>query len=429
MLPEMDVPPRPRLLLLSAESGPALAAEAADLADRLEAVPGPSLAETARGLRARPEHPHRRAVVAADRAAAIEGLRDAEARHVRSGRAGPPPRDVAFLFSGQGAQYVDMARGLYEGEPTFRATFNRCADLFARHVGRDLRAVVYPAEGDRDEAAARLKETALTQPALFAVEYALASVWTSWGVQPAAMAGHSVGEYVAACLAGVFPLEDAVELVAARGRLMQELPPGAMRIVNLDEEDLRARLVPGVSIAAVNAPGLCVVAGPFDAIAAFERTLAASGLEARPLQTSHAFHSAMMEPILPRFTEHVARARRTAPAIPFLSNVSGDWITEAQATDPAYWARHLRGAVRFADCAARLLARPGTVLLEVGPGRTLQTLALLHPARKPDHVVLASTRQPKRRGDDLAVLLTALAEAWVAGVAIDRAALDASAEA
>ncbi|OAD20020.1 polyketide synthase type I, partial [Candidatus Thiomargarita nelsonii] len=257
------------------------------------------------------------------------------------------------------------------------------------------------------------------QPALFVIEYALAQLWMAWGLRPAAMIGHSIGEYVAACLAGVFSLEDALALVAVRGQLMQSLPRGAMLSVPLPETEVKKLLNQELSLAVHNAPSLCAVSGTTDAVTALENRLTAQNIECLWLHTSHAFHSAMMEPILASFTAHVKKMRLNPPQMPYLSNVSGTWITAAQATEPSYWARHLRHTVRFAEGLQELLKKPEYALLEIGPGRTLTTLVQRHPQKAAEQVALTSVRHPKDHQADVSFLLTTLGKLWLAGVSID----------
>ncbi len=269
----------------------------------------------------------------------------------------------------------------------------------------------------------RLDQTQFTQPALFAFEYALARLWMSWGVQPAAALGHSVGEYVAACLAGVFSLEDALRLVAERARLVQAQPSGAMLAVRLPEGELRGLATrAGLEIAAVNAPGLCVVSGSHEGVAAFEQELATRRVAARRLKTSHAFHSALVAPVIEPFEALVRGVTLHAPTIPVVSNVTGRWLTEQEATDPRYWARHLREPVRFADGVGELLrAEAGYVLLEAGPGQTLSPLARQHPAAA-GKAVLSTLHEDR---DDADVALTTLGRLWLEGVTVDWARLHA----
>jgi len=417
-----------QLLVLSARSAAALDRATANLARHLELHPEADLAGLA-GLAdiactlqtGRRRFPHRRTVVVSDRQDAVQALTELDPRRVVTDVQTHRDRPVAFLFPGQGAQYPDMGLGIYREEPVFSEELDRCCDLLRPWLPTDLRPLLYPAAGEAAAAAERLAQTDVTQPALFAVEHALAKLWMAWGIRPKAMAGHSVGEYVAACLAGVLSLEDAARLVAVRARLMQEMPPGAMLSVPLPEAELRPRLGDGVDLAAVNGPALCAVAGHPAAVEALERRLAAEGVGCRRLHTTRAFHSAMMEPVLARFAAEVGRIRLSPPRIPFLSNLSGGWITAAEATSPEYWVRHLRRTVRFADNLQALLADPDISLLEVGPGTTLGSLAMRHPARTRDHWVGSAMRHPAEPRADMTVLLEALGGLWLAGARVDWA--------
>jgi acyl transferase domain-containing protein len=326
---------------------------------------------------------------------------------------------VVFMFPGQGAQYVNMGRELYETETVFREQVDACAEILVQHLGMDLRHLLYPDAGERETAAAQLARTAITQPAIFVVEYALARLWMSWGIRPHSMVGHSIGEYVAACLAGVLALEDALALVAARGRLMQSLPGGSMLAVPLPADEVQAALDDGLALAAVNAPSMCVVSGPSAAIDAWAGQLVAQGVDCRPLHTSHAFHSPAMDPILATFEGEVSKMELGPPQIPFVSNVTGTWITAAEATVPAYWARHLRQTVRFSDGLATLLQESDAILLETGPGRTLGTLARRNLTDAAGRVVLSSMRHPRDQQSDLAFLLDTMGKLWLAGAKLD----------
>ena len=413
--PEPARPPVParaaHLLRLSARTGTALEESARRLAGHLADAPGADLADVAHTLAVgRAELPHRAVLVATDPADAVAGL--ADPKRLRTGRAAAPPR-VAFLFSGQGSQHAGMGAGLHAAEPVYRAALDECADL----LDVDLRALL----STRDDPAAdeELRRTATTQPALFAVELALARLWESWGVVPDAMVGHSIGEYVAATLAGVFTVPDAVRLVTLRGRLMQAMPPGAMLAVQRDADGLD--LPAGLEVAAVNAPGSCVVAGPADAIEAYAGRLTAEGVGSTTLRTSHAFHSAMMEPVLGEFTAAVAAVPRQPPRRRFLSNLTGTWITDDEATDPAYWARHLRSTVRFGPDVATLLADGGGdgggdwALVECGPGRQLAGLAR---AQVPSGALppLPSLPGPRDPDGDLATIAGTAGRLWTVGV-------------
>ncbi|MFY9825408.1 MAG: amino acid adenylation domain-containing protein, partial [Thermoanaerobaculia bacterium] len=410
-----------QLVLLSAKSAAALERATARLADHLRLEAGLDLADVAFTLtHGRKAFQHRRALIASDAADAAVTLETLDPERLLTTAPEPGDRPVAFLFPGQGAQYLGMGRGLYDSEPAFRADVDLCCRLLLPHLGLDLRRVLFE-EDDTAEAAERLQNTQLAQAALFVVSWASARLWMSWGVRPEAMLGHSIGEYVAACLAGVFSLDDALAIVAVRGRLMSRMPPGAMLGVPLPEAEVLPLLGEELSLAAVNRPAVSVVSGPVAAIEALAARLAEEGFACRRLHTSHAFHSRMMEPVLQPFIEQVRRVRLEPPRLPFLSNVTGTWIRPEEATDPAYWARQLRQAVRFADGVALLLAEPHRILLEVGPGNTLSTLARQHPAAGPGHAMISTLRHPKQPDPDPAVLLQAVARFWLAGGEIDWA--------
>ncbi|HEX6290282.1 MAG TPA: SDR family NAD(P)-dependent oxidoreductase [Herpetosiphonaceae bacterium] len=426
--PEPSDPAAPwQLLLLSARSDAALETMTENLAAHLRAHPEQNLADVVYTLQiGRQAFSHRRALVCRDRQDALDALESHDAQRLLTSAQESSDRPVVFMFSGQGAQYPDMARELYETEPNFRAQVDRCCDLLLPHLGCDLRELLYPAGADT-AAAERLNQTAFAQPALFVIEYALAQLWMSWGIQPVAMIGHSIGEYVAATLAGVLSLEDALALVAARGRLMQALPGGSMLAVFLAEHELRPMLhgVPSgpgtrdLALAAVNGPRHCVVSGPDAAITALERQLSAQGVEWRRLHTSHAFHSAMMEPMVDQFRAEVARVTLHEPTMPYLSNVTGTWITAAQAADANYWTRHLRQTVLFSAGIQELLKEPDRIFLELGPGNTLSTFVRQHAERHAGQEALASLRHPQDRQPDVAFARATLGRLWLAGVEID----------
>jgi acyl transferase domain-containing protein/acyl carrier protein len=419
---EPSPPAQPfQLLVMSARTETALEQVTVRLAEHLDAHPELNLADVAFTLQVgRRPFEHRCFAVVRDTSEVASAL--ATAGHKGGGRVRAQKASVAFLFSGQGSQYAGMASGLYRREPVFREHFDACAAVFRTLRGTDLGALVF----SRDAGEA-LRRTEITQPALFAVEYALARLLLHWGVKPDVLMGHSIGEYVAACLAGVFSPEDAMRLVCERGRLMGQLPEGAMLAVPLTEQALRPLLGDALSLAAVNAPGRCVVSGPVAAIAALEQRLDSEGVRGRRLVTSHAFHSAMMNPILDEFAAAVGRVRRQPPTVPFISNLTGQLITPAQATDPRYWAEHLRGTVRFSDGLTELASSPHRILLEVGPGNTLTTLALQHLRGERTGVAVATLPHPQESQEDVPVLLTALGKLWQEGVEIDWRALHGTA--
>jgi acyl transferase domain-containing protein/acyl carrier protein len=435
-------PSRPwQLLTLSARTPQALDAAAARLAEHLRAHPELPLADVAFTLReGRKAFAHRRAVVVRQGEDAAQIVGAATPDRTVAGVVEGESRSVAFLFPGLGDHYPNMARGLYEAEPVFRAEVDRCAEILRPLLGEDLREVLFPGEAPSDAApssgfdlkrmlgrdtavdpsAERLNHTLLAQPAVFVIDYALAKLWMSFGIVPAAVIGHSLGEYAAACIAGILTLEDALALVADRARIIHELPGGAMLAVSLSPDELRPYLSPDVALAAVNAPGLTVAAGPEDAVEAVRAKLEADGIVARRLATTHAFHSPMMAPAAERLAARVARARLNPPSIPMASNVTGTWITDAEAMDPGYWTRHLLGAVRFAEGVAELLAEPGRVLLEVGPGQTLSTFVRQRAgdAAAPA-AVIPSLRYAYDRKPDAQFLLEALGRLWAAGITPD----------
>ena len=410
------------LLPLAARTSTALDTATLNLHAHLKEHPELNLGDVAYTLQmGRKKLNHRRVVVCRDTEDAVRALETLDARHVFTSLQEPRNRPVVFMFPGQGAQYVRMGQELYHAEPVFRGQIDSCSELLKPHLGFDLRDVLYPVDESLEEAKQKLNQTFVTQPALFVVEYALAKQWMEWGVQPEAMIGHSIGEYVAACVAGVFSLEDALRLVAARGRLIQSLPSGSMLVVSLPESKLRPMIEaqPELALAATNSPGLCTVAGPHEAIDELERELKPQGLMLRRLQTSHAFHSAMMEPILQPFIAEVSRATLRAPAMPYLSNVTGEWIKAEEATDPAYWARHIRQTVLFNNGVSEIFKNPERLLLEVGPGNALTVLARHHPQRGAAQVVLSSLRRADEHEPDAAFMLTTLGRMWLANVNVD----------
>lgn len=424
-LPAPSAPARRKyqLITVSAQTPTALDTATAELGDHL-AARRDELADVAHTLNVgRAALPVRRILVATDRAEASARLAgDAGSRLFTRAVAARSERSVAFLFPGQGTQYVRMAAGLYETEPVFAAEIDRCAAVLAERGDLDLRGLLFAAQGD-SKAADQLNQTAATQPALFCVEYALARLLMEWGVRPAVMAGHSIGEYVAAAVAGVFSVEDGLRLVADRGALMQRLPGGSMLAVVLPEELLLPMLSAGVDLAAVNAPGMCVVSGTTPDIRQLKDDLALQGIGGHLLHTSHAFHSRMMDPILEEFRDRVAAVRLSPPAIPYLANLTGRFITPDEATDPEYWVRQLRDSVRFSDLLRSLTAERRHVFVEVGPGRTLSGLVTAHadPGAPPDAapIVVATMRHPHEERDDTEMLLESIGRIWAVGGPVD----------
>ncbi|WP_414529158.1 SDR family NAD(P)-dependent oxidoreductase [Nodularia chucula] len=403
------------LLCLSTKTSSALETATVNLGNYLKLHPSLDLADVAYTLQVgRAEFNHRRVLVCQDIEDATSALQDPQRVLTRLVE-NSDDSSIVFMFPGQGAQYVDMGKELYQTEPIFQQQVDLCCQLLQPHLGCDLRSLIYPTESESKSAAEKLQQTAITQPALFVVEYALAQLWIFWGISPSAMIGHSIGEYVAACLAGMMTLEDALALVAIRGRLMQQLPAGAMLSVSQSAAEIKTLLNENLSLAASNAPSLCVVSGTHEAVDTINQQLTALGVECRRLHTSHAFHSAMMEPIIEPFIKEVKKVKLNPPQIPFISNVTGTWITAEQATDPHYWATHLRQTVQFTAGISALLQEPNRILLEVGPGRSLCTFAQKHA----DVVGLFSLRHPKEKQSDVAFLLNTLGKLWLYGAQVD----------
>jgi len=410
-----------QLLTMSARSEAALNQAWARLAAHVRAHPEADVADAAFTLHlGRHFFKHRRAlVVNCDRPRLLDALDGAD---------NLPPvvavadRPTVFLFPGQGSQYPGMAAGLYKTETVARRAIDRCARILQPTLRADLRKVLFAPRRNRKHAEETLKNTKWAQPALFVVGYALAELWTSWGVKPAAMIGHSVGEYVAATLAGVMSLEDALMVIAKRGQLIAELPRGCMLAVMSPAQDLERFVNSKISIAAINGPCLTVMSGPNAEMAQLEKTLEKEHIAARGLHTSHAFHSSMMDPILDEFEATVSRIKLSAPVKPFVSTVTGDWAGEDVAK-PDYWSRQLRVAVRFADGLRRLigardLSGKGIVFIEAGPGSTLSTFVREIVTEKPP-LCLQSLPGPVGDRSDTEETMNALGQLWASGVEVD----------
>jgi acyl transferase domain-containing protein/acyl carrier protein len=426
-VPAASGPERPQhLLTLSARNAAALAASARAYARRITTGGDAELADVCFSANTGRSQFERRLAVrgssASEMAAALEAFADGGATPaLASGRIDPgSSTDVVFLFSGQGSQHRDMARELYETQPVFRAAIDECARILDGLLPAPLLSVLYPAAPG---GAASLDETQYTQPVLFAVEYALSELWRSWGVRPAAALGHSVGEYVAACVAGVLSLEDALKLVAARGRLMQALPAGgSMAAVGCEESRVRHAIAPyasSVSIAAINAPRQIVVSGTRADVAAALSPLERDGVKVTWLQVSHAFHSPLLEPMLDEF-ERVARGVTfSAPALDVISNVTGEIATGDDLITAGYWRRHARAPVQFAHSIETLQAAGYSVFLEIGPAATLTALAQLSAAEGASWI--ASLRSARGAWDQM---LEAAGALYIRGVAMDWAGFD-----
>jgi phthiocerol/phenolphthiocerol synthesis type-I polyketide synthase E len=413
-----------QLLVLSARSQAALDHATMRLASHLRAHPDLDLADVAFTLHVgRRTFRHRRALVAASDD--LEGFVTACQQPERmAASVAAADRPVVFMFPGQGSQYPGMAAGLYKSEPVVRRAIDRCARILEPELGADLRKLLFPPQRRRVQVAEELRDTRWAQPALFVIGYALAELWSSWGVRPAAMIGHSVGEYVAATLAGVMTLEDALRLIARRGQLISALPRGSMLAVMAPAEALEHYVGAEVSLAAMNAPGYSVLSGPDRLIDDVEAALGRESVAARRLYTSHAFHSAMMDPILGEFEELVSRVPLSAPVVPFAATLTGDWAN-GDVTQPRYWSAQLRSTVRFADAVRAVVQKKApagkdSIFLEIGPGNTLVTFAA-ETARGEGSVspCLVSLPRPQDLRSDTEVMLSSLGQLWASGAAVD----------
>lgn len=433
-----------QFLALSAKTASALESAAANLINYLKQRPDVPLADlaytlqTGRGLSA-----HRRTVICQNAAEAIDALERLDPEKVFTATGEASDRPVVFMFPGLGDHYVNMAHGLYQQETVFREELDRCCEILKAELGVDLRSLLFAPEiqpqeafqtqglnlrkmlrRDRaqiDAASEPLNQTYLAQPAVFAIEYALTRMLIAWGIRPHAMIGHSLGEYVAACLAGVFSLQDALLLVARRARMIQSVAGGAMLAVGLGESEIKPLLGDNLSLAATNARSLSVISGPGEAIDELTAKLSREGKVFRRLPTSHAFHSRMMDSIVDSFRELVKTTPLNAPQIPYLSNVTGNWITPQEAADPEYWVRHLCETVRFKEGIEELLKWKSPALVEVGPGQSLCSFVKLDTGNQSEKTALAlpSMRSSYNESADLQILTETIGKLWMAGVIIE----------
>lgn len=406
------------LLVVSGRTRAALDANAAALAGYLRDNPDQPLADIAYTLKeGRRAFQKRRVLVAETHEEAIALLESNDPRRVFNHEPVGDAPEVVFMFPGGGAQYAGMARDLYETEPVFQEWMDRGLGILQPRLDYDIRALWLPEPEGQEAAAEKLKQPSVQLPLIMITEYALAQLWMSWGVSPAALVGHSMGENTAACLSGVMSFEDCIGLVHLRGRLFDTVPAGGMLSVPLSEADLRPLMGADLDMASVNAPGLCVVSGPQAALDALEARLAAQDVECQRIQIDIAAHSRMLEPILKQFGDYLRSITLSAPRIPIVSNRSGTWLSEAEATDPDYWVRHLRNSVNFADCMATLMQEPERVYLEVGPGKALGSLAQANGV--PAQQVMSALRHPEQDIADDVYFIGILGRLWATGVDVD----------
>jgi acyl transferase domain-containing protein/acyl carrier protein len=429
---------RLQLIVLSAKTRSALDKSTENLAAFLEENPGINLADAAYTLQVgRKGFQNRKMLVCRDRNDAIAQL--SNPADIKTFLSRVENRDIIFMFPGQGSQYVNMGLHLYEKEPVFREEMDRCLKILDPLMDDNIKEILYPGDSvspprdnvdppgfnrsDRSNTSYKsnksyINQTEVAQPLIFVIEYALAKLLIHRGIKPGFLIGHSIGEYVAACLAGVFSLEDALLLVSLRGKLMQEMPAGSMLSAAVSLEALEPLLNEELSLAAVNGPSHCVVSGPDNAIETFEQLLRQKEYKSTRLHTSHAFHSKMMDPILARFEEAVGKLKLNKPQIPFISNLTGDWITGEEVTAPAYWANHLRKTVYFSRGLEKLLEKEHSIFVEVGPGQVLSKLVKQHPGKNPDHLVINLVRHPREDTRDDYFLLDKIGMLWLYGLNI-----------
>ena len=405
-------------IVLSARSKSALDDVTSRLTAHLREHPEQPLADVAYTLKqGRRAFERRRVTVARSHAEGADRLDKGDTRRVFTHQALDNP-DVVFMFPGGGAQYAGMARDLYETEPVFADWMDRGFDILAPKLDYDIRALWLPEPDQLAAADAQLKRPSVQLPLIMITEYALAQLWQSWGVTPAALIGHSMGENTAACLAGVLSLEDCIGLVHLRGQLFDSVPKGGMLSVPLSADALKPYLGAHLDIAALNAPDLTAISGPDAALIDLDTRLRADEIEPQRIAIDIAAHSRMLEPILAPFGDYLRSIQLNPPQIPILSNRSGDYLTAEEATDPAYWVAHLRHTVRFADGLTRLSESPNRVFLEVGPGKALSSLAQAHGAISANQVI-GTLRHPEDTIADDEYFMTMLARLWAVGVEID----------
>tara|TARA_R110002096_G_scaffold68159_5_gene164803 strand:- start:43287 stop:48545 length:5259 start_codon:yes stop_codon:yes gene_type:complete len=420
---EYEMEPKPttvgrpsQILTWSAKSENSLSGYQSTLGNFIQKSPNTSLADIAYSLSAtRDEFSHRTFSIADTSKEAAENLTSLKPINTKSSILKVEPTEMGFLFPGQGSQYLQMGKTLYDNEKVYSNAIDECAELLKDDLKLDIRNVIFPAT-DSDEAEAKLKNTFYTQPALFITEYALSKLWMSWGIKPTLLCGHSVGEFVAAHLAGVFSLKDALHVIATRSRLVSELPGGSMLSVRLPEDELKKILPKTLSIAAINSKHLCVVSGKDADIEDFSKIMESKDVPNRILFTSHAFHSSMMDPMMESFEETLKKVTLNIPRLPIVSTVTGTWLTDDEATSVMYWVNHVKNTVRFADAMDTVLALDDFILLEVGPGKSLTSLAQQQAAGKIIPAFSSFTFSKERESNEYTSVLNALGEMWIRGM-------------
>jgi amino acid adenylation domain-containing protein len=405
-----------QLISWSAKSEKSLEVYATKLADYLIQREAGNLADLAYSLQnSREAFNVRRFTIAADRDELLQKLKSRPSLHERAFLQ-EHLDGVVFIFPGQGSQYLNMGRELYEQEPVFKQAFDECATLLFPLMNEDIRDIIFPLQINT-ESEEKIQNTYYTQPALFTIEYAVAKLWMSWGIRPDAFIGHSIGEFVAAHLAGVFSLADGLNLIFTRGRMMSALPAGSMLSVRCDQEKIRSLLPAELSLAAINSPNLSVISGPANVILEFSGAITKQGIANKLLQTSHAFHSAMMDPMIVDFEKHAASITMQQPRIPIISTLTGNWIGNDEMTKPSYWANQLRLPVLFTDAIKTISKKGNYAMVESGPGHVLTTLVRHQGIKK--GLTVVSSLNGEDGVSDLQVILTAIGQLWINGLEPD----------
>ncbi len=404
-----------QLINWSAKSVQSRAGYAGKLSDFIKNHPSLDMADLAYNLQTRRENFNaRRFVIAGDREELLQKLIISSPSDEKL--LSETVTDIVFLFPGQGSQHINMGKELYEQEPVFKKAVDECAELLMPLMKEDIRKILYPGE-IHQEAEQKIHNTYYTQPALFIIEYAMAALWMSWGIKPAAFIGHSIGEFVAAHLSGVFSLADGLKLIFNRGRLMSSLPGGSMLGVRSSHEKITPLLPKDISLAAINSPGLSVVSGPANRIDEFADTLTKQGIAYKRLLTSHAFHSAMMDPVLSAFEEVAASIPMHLPEIPIVSTLTGKWIINGEIIKADYWANQLRSPVQFAESIHTVSEKGFQLVLETGPGHVLSNLARQQGLKKP--MTAIASLDPEEGKSEKHSVLKALGQLWLNGVEPD----------
>lgn len=410
----------PLLLTYSAKKESALDDYSAKLAEFLKTSPDANLPNVAYTLQTgRKEFHHKRFLVAENRDDAIDKLEKLPSVSVKTYSDHTDSREVVFLFPGQASQYVNMGLDLYHSNSVFRKYLDLCAEILEPIIHVDIRKIIFPAHGDEERATIELQNTVYTQPAIFSIEYSLAMYWMDLGIKPVAVLGHSMGEFTAACIAGVFDVETGLKMIAMRGQIMQELEPGSMLTVMLPPSEVEGYLNERLSISVINTPSSCVLSGDIEAIETIKKVFDGMDVQTRLLETSHAFHSHMMDPVLEKYRDFASAMTYSTSSIPVLSTVAADWTSPDELRNPDYWVDNIRKPVRFADAVEKLFDRPEWILLEVGPRNTLTTLAKQHPAISSDQVVVQSMKHPKQPQNDNVFALAALGRLWSCGYPVE----------